>query len=100
MRKLIEDKANGPAVISSLRSALSGIIPVTPHDSKEGRAQAVTPLFEAGNVFVPFGAAGDDYIEELVSFPNGANDDQVDQTTQYLGRYIKPQSAPRIGAIF
>ncbi len=99
-RKLIEDKANGPAVISSLRQKLSGIISVTPHDSKEGRAQAVTPLFEAGNVFVPFGAAGDDYIEELVSFPNGANDDQVDQTTQYLGRYIKPQSAPRIGAIF
>ena len=100
VRKLIEDKANGPAVISSLSQKLSGIIPVTPHDSKEGRAQAVTPLFEAGNIFIPFGTAGDDYIEELVSFPNGANDDQVDQTTQYLGRHLKSKSTPRIGAIF
>ena len=98
--KLIEDKANGPAVISALRNKISGIIPVTPKDSKEGRAQAVTPLFEAGNIYVPFGAAGDDYIEELVAFPNGAHDDQVDQTTQYLSRHINVTPKPRIGAIF
>lgn len=97
--KLIEDKANGPAVISSLRQQIAGIVPVTPRDSKEGRAQAVTPLFEAGNIFVPFGKAGDDYIEELVAFPNGANDDQVDQTTQYLSRHITKKQVPRIGAI-
>ena len=98
--KLIEDKANGPAVISALRQQISGIVPITPHDSKEGRAQAVTPLFEAGNIYVPFGKAGDDYIEELVAFPNGANDDQVDQTTQYLSRHIVKKQAPRVGAIF
>ena len=98
--KLIEDKANGPAVISALRDKISGIIPITPHDSKEGRAQAVTPLFEAGNVYVPMGAAGDDYVEELVAFPNGAHDDQVDQTTQYLSRHIRTKAAPRIGALF
>lgn len=98
--KLIEDKANGPAVISSLRQQVSGIIPVTPHDSKVGRAQAVSPLFEAGNIYVPLGAAGDDYIEELVAFPNGANDDQVDQTTQYLSRHIgRKKNGPRVGAI-
>ncbi|MCM1237739.1 MAG: phage terminase large subunit [Ruminococcus flavefaciens] len=98
--KLIEDKANGPAVIASLRQQIQGIIPITPHDSKEGRAQAVTPLFEAGNVYVPFGVAGDDYIEELVAFPNGANDDQVDQTTQYLARHLVRKDKPRVCAIF
>lgn len=97
--KLIEDKANGPAVINSLRQQISGIVPITPHDSKEGRAQAVTPLFEAGNIYVPLGKAGDDYIEELVSFPNGVNDDQVDQTTQYLSRYIGKKQTPRVGVI-
>ena len=93
------DKANGPAVINSLRQQISGIVPITPHDSKEGRAQAVTPLFEAGNIYVPLGKAGDDYIEELVSFPNGVNDDQVDQTTQYLSRYIGKKQTPRVGVI-
>lgn len=98
--KLIEDKANGPAVISMLKQQIAGIVPVTPHDSKVGRAQAVTPLFEAGNIYVPLGKAGDDYIEELVAFPNGANDDQVDQTTQYLSRHIVKTKAPRVGVIF
>lgn len=98
--KLIEDKANGPAIISSLRQKISGIIPITPHDSKEGRARAVTPFFEAGNVYVPLGKAGDDYIEELVTFPNGAHDDQVDQTSQYLSRYIGKKQTPHVGVIF
>lgn len=97
--KLIEDKANGPAVMSALRQKIHGIIPITPHDSKQGRAQAVSPLFEAGNVYVPLGAAGDEYIEELVAFPNGAHDDQVDQTTQYLNWKAKQSQAPRIGVI-
>jgi hypothetical protein len=26
----------------------------------------------------------EDYIEEMVAFPNGPSDDQVDATTQYL----------------
>jgi len=98
--KLIEDKANGPAVIAPWRSRLSVIIPSPPHDRKGGGEKAVTPLFEAGNVYVPFGAAGDDYIEEMIAFPFGAHDDQVDQTTQYLARHLRHATAPRIGAIF
>lgn len=97
--KLIEDKANGPAVMSVLRQKIHGIISITPHDSKQGRAQAVSPMFEAGNVYVPLGAAGDDYIEELVAFPNGANDDQVDMTTQYLNWKARQSNAPRVGVI-
>lgn len=97
--KLIEDKANGPAVIASLRQQIGGIIAVTPHDSKVGRAQAVSPLIEAGNVYVPLGKAGDDFIEELVAFPYGVNDDQVDQATQYLSRHIKKRQAPGVGVI-
>lgn len=87
--KLVEEKANGAAIISMLRSKLPGIIPINPTASKEGRANSVTPFFEAGNVYIPSDAVwAEDYINELLSFPNGAHDDQVDMTSQYLARYI------------
>ena len=83
--KLIEDKANGPAVIASLRSEIDGIIAIDPRDSKAGRLHAVSPLFEAGNVFLPEGRQWvGDFVEELTRFPNAANDDQVDACTQAL----------------
>lgn len=86
-RKLVEDKANGPAVIDSLRHYVSGIIPVEPDGSKTARAHAVTALFEAGNVHVPHPQHcpwASDYIAELTQFPGAAHDDQVDATTQAL----------------
>ena len=86
-RILIEDKANGPAVIDALRHEVSGIIPVEPDGSKEARAHAVTALFEAGNVLLPDRSLApwvDEYRLELTRFPSGAHDDQVDATTQAL----------------
>ncbi len=86
-RKLVEDKANGPAVIDSLRHHVSGIIPVEPDGSKTARAHAVTALFEAGNVHIPHPQActwASDYVAELTQFPGAAHDDQVDATTQAL----------------
>jgi predicted phage terminase large subunit-like protein len=53
MLKLVEDKANGPAVISMLGRKVAGIVPEdpTPRGGKEARAAAVSPLVEAGNVW-------------------------------------------------
>lgn len=80
---LIEDAANGPAVISSLKGKISGIVGFQPKGSKESRATIVTPLAEAGNIYLPDGATWlDEFIEEFASFPRGANDDQVDALTQ------------------
>lgn len=87
--KLVEDKANGTAVIASLRREISGIIPINPQGGKIVRAQAVSPFFEAGNVFLPDPSIAPwvhDYIEEFAVFPNGKHDDQVDSTTQALTR--------------
>lgn len=90
VRKIIEAKANGPAIISMLKNKLSGIIAVSPTESKISRLTAVAPFYEAGNVHIPRNAIwAEDYISELVQFPNGKNDDQVDMSTQYLARYIK-----------
>ena len=83
----VEDKANGPAVIDSLKGVISGLIPVEPDGSKLARAHAVTHVWEAGNVWLPhpdFAPWVKDLVGELTSFPAAANDDQVDALTQAL----------------
>ena len=90
VRKLVEDKANGSAVISELKSTVSGFVPITPTESKEARASSVTPYFEAGNVFIPEDSAAPwvpHYVSELLEFPAGSHDDQVDSTTQALNYF-------------
>lgn len=95
--KLFEDKANGPAIEQTLRREMTGIVmlePKTLGGSKEGRANAVAPLFEAGNVLVPKASATpwiEAWREEMASFPYAKNDDDVDATTQaliYLSRRV------------
>jgi phage terminase large subunit-like protein len=51
---------------------------------------AVSPLIEAGNVYLPhpmYAPWVNDFIEECAAFPNGAHDDQVDAMTQALLRW-------------
>jgi predicted phage terminase large subunit-like protein len=78
-RKLVEDKANGPAVIDALKHAVPGIIPVEPDGSKTARAHAVTTFFEAGNVLIPHPEHcpwAREYVAELTQFPGAPHDDQ------------------------
>jgi len=85
--KLIEDKANGPAVISTLRDKIPGLIPREPEGGKVARVNAVSPFFESGNVYLPNVEIApwiQDYVEELVTFPHSTYDDQVDATSQAL----------------
>jgi predicted phage terminase large subunit-like protein len=82
---LIEDKANGSAIVDVLTKEIGGVIAVNPGGSKEARAGAISPQVEAGNVHLPDGAPWvDDFIGELAAFPNGAHDDQVDALSQGL----------------
>lgn len=91
---LIEDKANGPAVISSIQREVKGVIPITPKESKIARAQSVTPEIESGNVFLPEDKTFSyDLIEECAAFPTGKNDDQVDTMTQALNRLDNERKA-------
>jgi predicted phage terminase large subunit-like protein len=86
-RKIIERKANGHAVINELKEDIIGIVPFEPDSSKLSRLRSVESLFEAGNVWLPDPSRAQwmhDYVEELVNFPNGAHDDQVDCTSQAL----------------
>lgn len=86
---LIEDKANGPAVIDTLKAKVPGIIPVEPDGSKLARAHAVTSYWEAGNVWIPHPDLcpwTKAFVGEVTGFPASANDDQVDGMTQGLRR--------------
>lgn len=87
--RLVEDKANGTAVLDTLRDVLDGLIPVNPKDGKEARARAVSPEVEAGNVLLPHPSEAvwvNDLLSELRNFPHDAHDDQVDALTQALMR--------------
>jgi predicted phage terminase large subunit-like protein len=50
---LIEDKANGSAVIQMVQHEIPGILPVNPEAGKLARAAAVSALIEAGNEYLP-----------------------------------------------
>ena len=88
--KLVEDKANGTAIIETLQEKVPGMVAVDPLGGKFARASAVSGFFEAGNVFLPdpklpgYEWVDQKYIPELLTFPRGKHDDQVDATTQAL----------------
>lgn len=87
--KLVENKANGPAVIDTLTQEIPGMIGIEPDGSKEARAHSVTPYMEAGDVFVPHPFLYDwvdAYLTQHDGFPKAGHDDEVDQTTQALRR--------------
>lgn len=95
--KVVEDKANGSAVIASLKHQIGGIVEEMPQGSKTARAAAITPLVEAHNVYLPAAVDADgepfapwvgDFVEEAASFPFGNHDDQVDAMSQALNRLV------------
>jgi predicted phage terminase large subunit-like protein len=78
-----------------LGTEIPGLIPVTPQGVKVARASAVSPLVEAGNVYLPHPSQApwvDGFIRECVTFPKGAHDDQLDAMTQLL---LYWKTAPR-----
>ncbi len=105
---LVEAAANGPAIIDHLRREIGGVIAVSPRGTKLSRAQAVQPLVEAGNVYLPGAPSADGesydraqtpewvqgFVEECASFPRGAHDDRVDAMTQALTKVAK--KVPRV----
>ena len=96
--KLVEDKANGPAIIDTLKQDVPGIMPVSPGaDSKEARAASVSPYWEAGQVYVPhplWHPETEDLVEEWVGFPNMPHDDQVDSMVYAVRRLLRNSNRP------
>lgn len=86
---LIEDKANGSAIIQTLQKNVPGIIGINPQGGKTARVNAVAPAIESGHVFLPEGAPWlEDYLRQWSEFPAGKHDDMVDASSQCLNRMI------------
>ena len=95
LRKLVEDKANGPAVISMLRSKVPGLMPVEPEGSKEARAQTASVHQQAGNLLLPHPEECpwvSELVEILAGVPRGEWDD-ADAMAQAL-IYFGPLRLP------
>jgi len=80
---LVEDAANGPAVVAALRDEISGLIAVKPEGGKVARLVAASPEFEAGNwIFDRNHHWTYKLIEQLVLVPNAKHDDLADALSQ------------------
>lgn len=86
--KLVEDKANGSAVIDTLRHRIPGMMPYEPGNaSKTSRLQSASWRFRAGNIYLPHESIApwiSEYVYELCAFPKAKKDDYVDATSQAL----------------
>ena len=84
---LIEDKGSGTQLIQDLRDGGKVLpIAITPEADKVTRMYAQSAKIEAGHVLLPREALWlDDFRTEILQFPRGRHDDQVDSVSQYLG---------------
>ena len=91
---LIEDKANGSAVINIMRKMMTGIIAVEPKGGKLSRVNAIIGTIESGNVYLPKKKPfTGDFVESCAAFPNGKHDDDVDSMSQALNRLVYNSAA-------
>ena len=83
---LVEDASSGLALLQDLKNDGFYLAQaIKPKGDKVMRLNGVTASIEAGQVFVPEQAAWlEDYLHELMMFPAGRYDDQVDSTSQAL----------------
>lgn len=96
---LVEATGQGPALISEINPHYGmELVQVTPFDDKFSRLRPHLKSLRAGIVLLPKSAPWlEEFLAEIIFFPYGPFDDQVDAMTQFLGwitqnRY--PQQRP------
>lgn len=105
---LVEQAANGSAVIDTLIQKVRGLTAVKPKGGKAVRAWAVSPWVSCGQILLPRRHAPDgelrldrgwvqDFVENCAIFPKGAHDDDVDAFTQLLVYCMEHQHVPPAG---
>lgn len=87
---LIENKGTGTSLIQVLRFSGQNIIPIAPQKlgDKQFRFELAVPALEAGRVYLPKRQPWvSQFLEELLTFPNGVHDDIVDAFSQAINHY-------------
>lgn len=95
---LMEDKASGQSLLQDLRreKGLPPLVAVMPVQDKVTRFAAVTAIIEAGKLALPMDAPWlAEFERELLRFPQGKHDDQVDALSQYLNWLRNQRKAER-----
>ena len=101
---LIEKAGPGLQLVQDLRRDTTPGFPnpigITPEGDKLVRMEAQTPRMEAGHVFLPKEAPWlAELLEELLAFPRGRHDDQVDSVSQFLKWAWNSTQRPRISTV-
>ena len=88
----IEDQASGTQLLQDLnRDGFAKVIGRKPMRDKQTRMVAQAAQIENGFVYIPKDAHWlAEYLHELMVFPNGKYDDQVDSTSQALDALVNP----------
>lgn len=95
-RILIEDAASGTSLLQDLHNEPGMHCNwVKPDRDKLSRLVSVTALIESGQVILQNSAPWmDDFRSELLQFPNGRHDDQVDSMSQFLNWFKRSWLRP------
>jgi predicted phage terminase large subunit-like protein len=97
---LMEDKGSGMSLIQDLKRDGIRAISVKPKADKVIRMNAHTARIEAGCVRLPRHAGWlDEFRRELMLFPAGKHDDQVDALSQGLDRAFNYRKRATTGAV-
>jgi predicted phage terminase large subunit-like protein len=89
---LVEKKGSGLSLVQDLYRENIHAIGVDPEGDKIMRMAAQTAPIEAGAVHLPLNAPWlDEFKKEVLSFPKGKHDDQVDALSQGLQRAFAPK---------
>jgi predicted phage terminase large subunit-like protein len=89
---LIEDAGSGTSLLQDLRESNIPAIAIRPDGDKVVRMAAQSAKIEAGAVFLPRHAPWlDDLRTEILAFPHGRHDDQVDSMSQALSWISRPR---------
>jgi predicted phage terminase large subunit-like protein len=82
---VIEDSPISIGLIHALQNRNINVVPFKPAKDKKSRVIDQTDLIEGGSLFIPERAEWRDaFIRELLEFPGGHHDDQVDALVQGL----------------
>jgi predicted phage terminase large subunit-like protein len=82
---VIESSPISIGLIQAIRNKNINVVTINPEKDKKSRVIAQTDLIEGGSLFLPEKAEWRDvFLKELLEFPGGRHDDQVDALAQGL----------------
>ena len=94
---IIESTTGTLYLIEQIKARRTNVIPYQPIESKIQRANYVSLDIASGRVLLPLQAKWlDDFKREVIAFPHGKHDDQVDALTQLILRSSYQTSGEKI----